>query len=984
MEISKDNSIFSIIDRHFSLKGENSEWLIQLSGDTSWSESEYNNFINVMSSFGYVENIEEEYLDAINDDVVLKIKKNANILKYCLSDIYNKNNSEWHKEKYLARDEIFDLFDSKLTFKLSTSSPSNEPSNWNDVRKYFKINKKISYYDESTKIKYIVNITKCKDMDDINYYYSLKSSGIIKSHQKYEFYIDISNASQQDIIPSIVKMEQSLYLITYVLSKPQQKVIIDNYYSLVKNDIQVKAYNKNSNKPPLLAPKPVTLEKINMLNPDEYGNVSILSEYTVTEKADGERLLMYIDNQGKVYLINNTYRVIDTGLQATNEAFNSLIDGEFINCHKRKDSSSNSLYAAFDIYYFGGKKLTSLPLMDSKFDNRYKYLLSINKFLKSSKYSMDFIVKEHLYSDNILKDCKSLLTGNKTFLYDIDGLVFTPAKLPVYSYYANKPVQITDNVKWDRVFKWKPAEQNTIDFLVKEGSIVNIDGHKYKEMFLYVGYNASQWENYTIDEALHIHYDKEYRKQIKNNKIAYIPKLFRPNIYYSPGIEKALIKLTSNGETRCENGDKFDTENIVEFRYVVDESVPVSMRWKALRIREDKTRVYMSGELSKTANDLGVAINIWRSIHNPVSESMIIGNEPVYSMDVSETENERLLESDDIYYSRNIPRDALLSYNMLQFHNHGIKKMLYGKPKYKNSLVELACGEAGDMPRWIDNGYKFVLGIDLVKNNIYGPRSGAYSRMINRKHQFIKRNDNDKLVFTDMVFVAGDCGRSIFNGDCSKSINDQESVNMLKLVLNKKNGHLQKHYYHIAGQGANGFDACSCMFGIHYFFKSEETLNTFLQNVSMLLKKGGVFFCTFMDGDVVETALEDSGGDIIEGKEKLSEYDKGVPIWAIIRRFNKDIKSYYNKKIDVYIESTSKFIPEYVVSYRFLLEKSKQFNLQIEESEMFSDTFNKLKQSIPSEDDVKDTLHKNIIELDKDEVQKKFSFLNRWCIFKKI
>jgi hypothetical protein len=203
-------------------------------------------------------------------------------------------------------------------------------------------------------------------------------------------------------------------------------------------------------------------------------------------------------------------------------------------------------------------------------------------------------------------------------------------------------------------------------------------------------------------------------------------------------------------------------------------------------------------------------------------------------------------------------------------------------------------------------------------------------------------------------------------------------------VLNKKKGNLQKHYAHIAGQGANGFDACSCMFGIHYFFKSEETLDTFLNNVSYLLKKDGVFFCTFMDGKVVEDAIEDAGGDVIEGKKVLGEVDKGIPVWAIIRRFNKNTQNQYNKKIDVFIESTNKFIAEYVVSYELLIDKCKQHNLTLVESELFSETFNKIKQSVPDDDNVKDALHKNILELDKDAVQKQFSFLNRWCVFKKI
>ncbi|WP_396189507.1 hypothetical protein [Flavobacterium sp.] len=984
MEISKDHAIFSMIDRQSSMT-ENNTWTVEFFNDNNslWTENEYANFVNVMNASGFVEEIEGESLEVSVDETILKINGISNISKYCISDNYKNAKAEWLKEKILANDSIDDIFDSKLIMKLSSRVVLQEqPSDWNDSRKFFKFNKKVTYSDPKTNTKYIVNIAKYKDYNITNMYYSLKNSGILKTHQRYDFYIDISAINNEYIIPSIIKMEQAISLSHFLLSKQQQQKVVDEYYSLVKDDILVRAYNKNVAKPPLLAPKPVTLEKVNLLSAEDYGVISILESYTVTEKADGERLLMYVNNDGRVYLINNAYHVLDTGLEGSKTIYNSLIDGEYIACNKRKDVSNNGLYACFDIYYFGGKKLTSLPLIDDKSDHRYKYMQELNKHFKStSKNAVDFIVKKHVYGKNILTECKQILSNHSKYLYDIDGLIFTPMYLPVYSYYANKPVQITDNVKWDRVFKWKPAEQNTIDFLVKSSNTVMIDGVKYKEMLLYVGYNASQWENYTIDEALRIYYDREYRNAKKEQRTQYIPKLFKPTIYYSPGIEKALVKLSNNGETRCDDGTKFENDNIVEFKYVLDETLPVSMRWVPIRLREDKTRIFRAGELSKTANDLSVAINIWRSIHNPVTESMITGNEPVFNKDVSENEDERLLEADDVYYSRNIPREALLSYHMLQFHNHGIKRMLYSKPKNKRTLVELACGEGGDMPRWIDNGYKFILGIDLVKNNIYGPRTGAYSRMINRRNQYFRRVQNEKLSFTDMVFVAGDCAKSIINGVCSQSINDKESENMLKLVFSKNKGGVQKHYAHVVGQTTNGFDVCSCMFSIHYFFKSEESLEGFLHNVSSLLKKGGQFICTFMDGQTIENALEEN--DIVEGKELVSENYHGAPVWAIIRRYNKDNPTPYSRKIDVFIESTNKFIPEYIVLFDLLLQKCKMFNLELEESEMFSETFNKIKRDIPTDDSVKDSLHKTILELDKNDVQKKFSFFNRWCIFKK-
>ena len=37
------------------------------------------------------------------------------------------------------------------------------------------------------------------------------------------------------------------------------------------------------------------------------------------------------------------------------EQYNSLIDGEYVNCHKRKDNSNKNLFASFDIYYLNGR-----------------------------------------------------------------------------------------------------------------------------------------------------------------------------------------------------------------------------------------------------------------------------------------------------------------------------------------------------------------------------------------------------------------------------------------------------------------------------------------------------------------------------------------------------------------------------------------------------------------------------------------------------
>jgi SAM-dependent methyltransferase len=978
MELSKELPIFNIINNNLELLN-NDTIVIEIDiikNDGSFTEMDFNNFTNVLRSLGYQEQINNEYLIAKSDQDEMIIKDMPKILHYCMSNSFD-NKTIWQKKKLISSDSINGLFDYDLNIKSFNILPFIQPDNWEDLRKQFSITKSIHYINKDN-VQFIANLFKSSEDE----YYTLKQSNVLKERQNYSFTIKFEKSKYNDkiILQSIITAIQAITLSSMLLTKTQQKNILDEYYNLVKNDIEISYYNKQSNDPPLLTPKPITLERINLIDPKEYGAVSILSEYTITEKADGERVLMYINDTGKVYIIYNNYRVEDTGMTVSQAGYNTIIDGEYIHCHKRKDNAEKNLYAAFDIYYIGGKNITMLPLMDNK-DSRYKYLQQFIKLIVN-KNTLDFIVKEHKYSNNIFDDTKNILMTTNQYPYDIDGLIFTPAKLAVYGYYTNQPVKLTDNVKWDRVFKWKPEDQNTIDFLIIIDKTITKNGLKYKEAKLHVGYNASQWEDIDIEKGLKLRYDRDYAKQHRTTQQSYVPILFRPTIYYTPGVEYSHIRQNSKGELRAENGDKIESHSIVEFKYINDISIPISERWIPIRVREDKTRIFKKGILSKTANELSVALNIWRSIHNPVSTAMILGNQPVFNKE--DSEKNKLLDSDDVYYSRNIPRDYLLSVHMLNFHNQGIKKSLYEKPSRKGSLLELCCGEASDMNRWLDNGFSFILGIDLVKKNIYNPKSGCYSRMLKRRMQFMRNVDpKNKIYFPDMLFVVGDCSVPIKSGLSAAAVEDKTSEKYLKIVMNRQSN-VDKHNKYIAGKGADGFDAVSCMFAIHYFFESEHKLDGFLNNVSQNLKKNGVFICTFMNGENVENEINKNGGDLIEGRKLKTDYSHGMPVWAIIRRFNKEQKSPYGKLIDVYIENTQRLIPEYMVSFQLLVKKAKDHGLELAETEMFEQTFNKLKSKIPENEDEYTHLDMDLLHLDKDDIQKQFSFLNQWAVFKKI
>ena len=797
------------------------------------------------------------------------------------------------------------------------------------------------------------------------------------------------------------------------ITKEEQAKVLAAYDTLVKKVLSKRAhYHKggdgNGVQLHFLAPKPITMEQIHVVEPGplSYGVHSIWQGYTVTEKADGERMLMFIDDQGAAYMINNTFDVFNTGLKAKSKQLcSSLLDGEYVPVEKRKDGIENDLYAAFDAYFLNGESIMDLPLMarsvQQPASKRTEQGVVKTRFAAmqrlcdqglwvSKDAQVELRAKNHIFAEgNDMKlACKSILGDGvaTNFPYEIDGLIFTPAELSVFGYYPGIPVPIPENVRWDRVLKWKPADQNTIDFLVKEGSIVTdpVTKTRYKEYKLYTGYNAQQWEHISPLDGIRLRYDRGFAETRRDMK-SYRARLFQPISHYEKGIDTAQVQVNEKGLCVCKDGSALANNVIVEFGYDPNKQMNISKRWVPLRVREDKTRVFQRTEhLSKTANDLKVATSIWRSIHAPVTMGMLTGAEHVPLSSAPDTLEERLLGTDDVYYARDIPRQHMLSVHMLNFHNQGIKKMLYQRPSRKDALLELACGMAGDLPRWRDGAYRFIMGVDLVKDNITNPRDGAYVRMLKQRRalEIVTSEGMETTIYPDMVFVVGDCAKPFQTGQAADGIDD-ESKRILRSLYHKENSPASFFKY-LSGRAAKGFTAASCMFAIHYFFENEAKLDGFLQNVASNLRKDGVFIATFMDGDRVNDMLETSISGVVEGKKKTSDGYEEVPVWAIIKRYSSYGKDeYFGKVVEVFLENTNRLIPEYLVNLETLIKKASTHGLLVEETQMFSNTFAQLRNKIPEDPMKRTQLDKDILALEADPVQTRFSFLNRWIVFRK-
>lgn len=980
-----------------------SQWVWEMKlelPERSWTQKDLETFQEVFQPYEDFDMYREEDTLAIQTaegNLLLELSTMPVIAKYCEVEHFQELPHTWYEKYELSHSKIdkyfMASFDSTIYQKKKTNV-DEEHIDWKNLGKYFYHKKAIGYIHKKTGIRYVMELVRGgKDA-----YPSMKDASLSSQTIDYQLKVVLTpevSLKPKDYLTEMVKHTMFLYQEflndKFPLSMEDQQRILQKYHKLIQSARDLSKYEQLNPSNYFLAPKPITLERKNLVDPDlAVGVTSVLRNYAVTDKADGERMLLYVDEVGQCFLINNTYQIRNTGIRAkSNAIYQTLLDGEYIASHLMKNAQTD-LFAVFDIYYLGGENVMKLPLMDTTQPSRYMKmeLVMDSSYWDTADSNITLGLKKQVAADGkeMFNACKKILEDKKR-PYEIDGLIFTPTDLPVFAYYPNQYKKLKGkSVSWDKVLKWKPPEQNTIDFLVKAEDGYHVDDKtkkKYKRFKLFTGYNASQWQELPVWKGL----QKVFQKDQAPEEDRYEARLFKPIEQYHPSVSTAFIPINQAGQAITENNEAIEDNTIIEMAYdpTMTDKTP-SYRWKALRIREDKTRLYRTTQtITKTANDLSVALNIWGSIHAPVTVEHIIGQTTVSLNQLEADIEERMLGTNDVYYARDIPRNHMLSVHMLNFHNHGIKGMLYKEPPSKGMLLELACGMAGDLPRWRDNRYHFILGVDLVKNNIESP-NGSYARYINQRRDFFKRNQRgqQRLFYPQAVFVVGDCSLPLETGEAAKG-KDYDSEQVLRTLYQgkvyEKYGFLNN--FRIPGKASTKFDVVSCQFAVHYFFQTKERLEGFLRNVSYNLRPNGRFIATFMDGQKVHSLLNKNKE---EGKVEGRKGTGKNLVWAIQKQYKTFTKaSPYGKLIDVFLENTNQFIPEYLVHFEVLKEKAREYQLEIVKDGFFEATFMELYQKVVKNDPNRNVfLDSDIMALHKDQIQTEFSFLNRWVVFRRM
>jgi len=1043
--------------------------------------NDYDNVIKKLKSSGfnivgesngeYYLRVNCEFLDSTTgrfklSDIRAEIKGLHVIQEYCKTNdikaVYASNPASIdfiHKKAgFINKNRIFpvdvDDFNFRVAYQTETKTRHGLRTfmmeGWKKAKKEFRFINRVSFKHPDYPFIVDLSIAKFANRGPDKYgrpnrgnmirVYTLEESNIFNNPETYEIEIEMNNfkigPSTPFNTPKVIadSLRKGIKLVlsglqgtNFPVSYPEQKKIIMSYMKMIwTNEYDETKYINSRN---FIGPSPITLQLKNIAPIDDNSNdTNIRKGFVVTDKADGDRHLLFVSNEGKIYLINSNMDVIFTGAKTVNkECFNAILDGELIT-HDKNGKFIN-LYAAFDIYYIKNQDVRaySFMLLDNEEDlhkSRYQLLKYVEHNLQlvsilnnntSDKTTMKdilsqykerellsplrFTVKEFFPNNNnqtIFEGCNTILQKERQnrFEYITDGLIFTHAFYGVGSTKIGTAGPKT-KITWEQCFKWKPPYYNTIDFLVTTVKAPNGDdvvkslfedglnassfssNIDYKTIELRCGFKEST--DGFINPCQDVIDDKlpEFKPNFEDKGgNDYVPMRFYPTEPYDPnaGICKIMLRTDSTGGKKMfsEENEVFEDNTIVEFRYDLDKEE--GWRWIPLRVRHDKTGKLRRGE-KEYGNAYRVCNENWKSIHptGRIDVDMLSTGLNIPSMSVSE----------DVYY--NTVAGKYRTEAMKNFHNLYVKKkLIVSASKQGDTLIDFACGKAGDLPKWINAKLSFVFGVDISSDNLENRLDGACARFLNSKKKY--------KTIPYALFVNGNSAYNIQDGGAMLNDKAKQITSAVFGRGPKDADKLGKGVARQYGKGVDGFNVSSCQFAIHYFFQTPDTLKGFMRNLAECTKMNGYFIGTCYDGKIVFKELSK-----VKTGDSVKIIDDGKKIWEITKEYGSDTfednSSSIGYEISVFQESINQQISEYLVNFDYLnrvmtaygfelVNREEANNLGLPASSgLFSELFLQMSEEIKQNKfKAKDYANAQFMT----SYEKKISFLNRYFIYKKV
>jgi hypothetical protein len=743
-------------------------------------------------------NLGSDVFKKIYDQFMIQDVSNEVIIDW----IFNKKTTQ----SYISRDD-YDLNQAKFMKKITYK---NQFESLTDNFSFDQYNsEKNTEYDI---IEYILKVKKSQATKD-NFRFSYSMEYNIDTNKKSSDILHPSNKPFQSIrLKNRYSRQLNKYLrldmtIVKSISPTQHKISEENEYIVeievtnIDNKIEMikslKDYIKKIRR--VYFNKEKFLFNLGTMNPQtlEKKDLPYLKKYTytVTDKADGERIFVIFFNK-KIFFYNPKTQEIQYQIENPTKLEDTVIDGEYL-----KDLNR---YMAFDLLMINYK-----DKRDRYLDERLRVLEQVSKEFSKIK-DVDMQIKK-FYKEDIFDNAKKIWENRKDmFEYNLDGLIFTP----------NEQLYTSDQ-QTIPVLKWKEALSIDVrveynhrqNFTYFHHSSKNISSKPWGLRPHRSIYNYPQYEE-QIEKDIHWLRWTTTKKDIINN-------LSQLNLGRVTQNKKGMdiFSLGINGVPHSNSHIRpiFSKYDIIEYEYDFEAN-----QWIAIRKRtfdKEKANAYKTVE------------SVVKSVINYISLNEL------YELKHHNEENIGALYD--------LTRDDIKRKNWRKYNNY-VKNRMYkeGSSRISNKNkyhLEFACGKLGDMNKLIKNGYKNILAIDSSKEELYG-KHGAEERLIGLGFRqqgiyYIK----DDIKFT---LIWGDITKDIKSGEAA--LKEDEKEKLLK-------------FFKDLPENWKGFDSISIMYAIHYLFgessKEEKIWNTdkqkwegFMENIKGLLRYNGLFFGTYLNG----------------------------------------------------------------------------------------------------------------------------------------
>jgi hypothetical protein len=398
-----------------------------------------------------------------------------------------------------------------------------------------------------------------------------------------------------------------------------------------------------------------------------------IEDYYITDKVDGLRTIIYI-NQDAAYSINNTeLNILGKGTE----------DGVLI-CDTEH---YNDAYYIFDVIVYKGHKL------EVPFEERLTYFSKVSKSYPFIKIKPFIKISANTWNTSF----RELHETKKD--YNTDGFILTPRYVidqpKKYSKYNRSTQYIADQYKDMVIYKVKPGELLTIDFYVRAAPRELLGIKPYYNIankilyFLFCGISPKLIE-------LSMQEIPKYYINLFGEGYLREDTMLKPHQFMAPDYKYTYLywgdeKLNLDGKI-CEFKIYAGAKEGVAFLDDIDERIMTGKNiWEFMRIRADK-----SADLAKKidfGNYYKVSEAIWFNWHSPIKIDDLLSGKIA--------EEQYFKEHDNPQYA------ALRAYNSF------VKSKLFNNIRGATNAMDIGCGKGQDIFRYQNFGVAHLFGLEF-------------------------------------------------------------------------------------------------------------------------------------------------------------------------------------------------------------------------------------------------------------------------------